>query len=88
VLERLAALDRQKGRVAEARAGHAESLALAREIGDPVAECAALNGLANAELSQGRVEEARANYEAALARARDAGDLGWQCPLLGNLGML
>lgn len=88
VLTRIAALDRNEGRMDEARAGHAEALAVARQIGDAVAECAALNGLASVDVYQGRLAEARANYEAALTRGRDAGDLRWQCALLGNLGML
>jgi len=51
-----------------------------------VADCVALNGLANVDFVQGRLDGALEGYEAALLRARDARDLGWQCALLGNLG--
>ncbi len=84
----LADLDGSDSRMVQARDGLTKALELARQLGNGVTECAALNGLANVAIDQGRIDEARASYEAGLARAREVEDRSWQCSLLGNLGML
>jgi tetratricopeptide (TPR) repeat protein len=43
---------------------------LARQIGDAVAECTALNGLAGIDFAEGRLRSAWSSYEAALLRER------------------
>ena len=70
----LAVLDRQMGRLAEARAGYERALALARQLGDRQPSGTEVHGLAVLDEQTGRLAEARAGYERALALARQLGD--------------
>ena len=73
---------------AEAVQAFNEALALAREIGDDMLQCRALNGLGALFIESGQIEVARSHYAPALVIANRMGDPHWQGGLIGNLATL
>jgi len=64
-LNEIATLDRVRGNLAEATAGHQEALTLAREIGSSWHEAHALAGLGRASRAAGRTAEGEAHLRQA-----------------------
>jgi predicted ATPase len=76
------------GRYAEARRYLEESLAIARELGDPLRVAKPLQPLGGACLGLGDMETARAHLEEALALARQVGDKRETAAALNALAQL
>ncbi len=87
LLQTLGLAKQRAGRIAEARADLAASLAGHQECGDRREEGRALALLATLPLNEGRIEEARAQLQAALAVHREVGDRRSEGVACGNLGL-
>jgi non-specific serine/threonine protein kinase len=81
-----AALALNQGDLTSARSLNEQALALARELGEPLAISQALNGLGMLASSAGEHEAGRSFYEQSLAAAREAGDERGVAIAQNNLG--
>ncbi len=72
---------------ADAIAVHASAVQAARDLGDPVAEAAALLNAGNTGLHQGRYQEGIARFRQALALCQQSGDSTGQARALAGLGL-
>ena len=76
------------GHYPEAVIIHSRARIAARQVGDSVAEAAALNALGLVAFHQGRYQQSASHLESALALFRQTGDSTGQARVLSNLGVV